>query len=397
MAHNQGEDEQELAGGIFPIGDYEAAPRTQKDFLPWHRPRKQFVRQWQWCELIRKVIESHTPESGYLKYLGLPGSDLLDIRYLHNAICEPLDIRLKFLGFNTAARASDSGQTDLNISLDEVRKLPHIDPSSDIIADNFCLLANEASVAWDRTREYGPYDIVNLDLCDGFAKHQPGTLDNNHYNSLNQLLTLQSGKKTPWLLFLTTRTDPCVVNEETLQKLVDKYVDNINTSPQFLEKSRSELCISNEEELVKAIKTPNGHLSIFLTGLSKWLIGLGLNRNPPFTVSVPSIHCYKVAETSPCNDLVSIAFRFDPTFIASSDPMGIATSNAALPIEGVLATRALQRVINRKCVDTILADCSDTMTKMIESTAELLDLARYDISAYREWLAQSDQGLKRGA
>ena len=68
---------------------YEAPlPEEKKEFLPWHRPRKQFVRHYQWCKEIRRMISHTPPADGVLKYLGLPGVDLLDLRYFHEEVCQ---------------------------------------------------------------------------------------------------------------------------------------------------------------------------------------------------------------------------------------------------------------------------------------------------------------------
>src|SRR5688572_2250608 len=133
-------EEAELMDDEFPLIAYEAPSREKKPFLPWHRPRKHFVRHEQWQQQIENLVDAGQVEDQTLRYLGLPGTDLLDIRHFHRTLCEPKDLMLRFLGFNTAAHPQDVGQTELNISLDEVRKLPRVDPRSDVIADDFCLL-----------------------------------------------------------------------------------------------------------------------------------------------------------------------------------------------------------------------------------------------------------------
>jgi hypothetical protein len=379
-------DDERTEDDIFSITAYEAPIRERKPFLPWHRPRKHFVRHEQWQLQIENLVNEVQVEQRTIRYLGLPGTDLLDIRHFHRTLCEPKDLMLRFLGFNTAAHPQDAAQTELNISLDEVRKMARIDPLSNVIADDFCLLADDSSLAWSHARDLGPFDVINLDLCDGFAKHQPGCLDNNHYNAVSKLMALQSGKKQPWLLFLTTRTGQQDINEAVLNTLIGKYGRNLAECPSFNEKSLAEFGIGNADQLLQAVKTPDGHLSVFLVGLCKWMIGIGVGQQPPFKVSVPSVHGYQVSPEATHNDLVSIAFRFDPTFAAATDPMGIARVEDARPSECQLATATVRRVKNRKCVDTILRDDPAIMSSMVEATAELLALARYDIEEFRAWL-----------
>lgn len=378
--------EERTDDGMFPITAYEAPSREKKPFLPWHRPRKHFVRHEQWQQQIEFLVNAGQLEHQTIRYLGLPGTDLLDIRHFHRTLCEPQELMLRFLGFNTAAHPQDAGQTELNISLDEVRKLPRIDPRSDVIADDFCFLADESSLAWNRAKDLGPFDVINIDLCDGFANHQPGTLDNNHYNAVNKLMTLQAGKKQPWLLFLTTRTGQQDINAEVLNAFIEKYRRNLADCVSFQEKSLTDFEIGNAGDLDKAVQTPDGHLSVFLVGLCKWMIGIGVGQQPPFNVTVTSVLGYRVLPEATHNDLVSIAFRFDPTFAAAPDSMGIAGVKDARPDECQLATATVRRVKNRKCVDTILRDDPAVMKNMVEATEELLALARYDIGEFRAWL-----------
>lgn len=371
---------------MFPITAYKAPGRTKRDFEGWHRPRKQFVRHKQWQLQIELLVQAGELEDQTIRYLGLPGTDLLDLRHFYRTLCEPKELKLRYLGFNKAADPQDAGQTELNISLDEVSKLPGVDPRSQIIPEDFCLLASDGSNPWIRAKSLGPFDVVNLDLCDGFAKHQPGSLNRNHYDAVTKLMALQAGKKSPWLLFLTTRTGLQDINPEVLNALIEKYRRNLAECVPFQEKSSTDFGIADAADLDREMNTPDGHLSVFLVALCKWMIGIGMEPTPPFKVSVTSTLGYRVLPEATHNDLVSIAFRFDPTFAAMPDPMGLARLENTGLDECQLATATVRRVKNRKCVDTILRDDPAIMSSMVEATAELLALARYDIAEFRAWL-----------
>src|SRR5581483_595570 len=140
-------DQEGHAEGIFGTNLYEAPVPPKRDFLPWHRPRKQFVRDRQWREQIDFLLNDIELEDNVLRYLGLPGIDLLDLRYFHSKLCEPKQIRLRFLGFNNSAHPTSELQPELNVSLDEVRRLSLVDPRSDVVWDDFARLANENSLA----------------------------------------------------------------------------------------------------------------------------------------------------------------------------------------------------------------------------------------------------------
>jgi hypothetical protein len=200
--------------------------------LPWHKPRKQFVRHGQWLEQLNRLLEESFPESNILKYLGLPGEDLLDLRYFHHQICVPHKLSLKFLGFNTEANP-EAQSTELNISLDEISKLTNIDPSSTIIGDDFTQLAKADSIAWNRSKKMGPFDIINIDLCDGIAKDPVDPFKQTHYDTLVQLMTLQSRRSNPWLLFLTTRTGGSHIDPGIFDALKKLYGENLKKCPPF--------------------------------------------------------------------------------------------------------------------------------------------------------------------
>ena len=189
--------------GIFAATEYVRTPPPAREFKPWHRPRKQFVRASQWVEHTQRLLRQRTGEDPFT-YLGLPGTDLLDLRVLHDEVCVPMDVMFRFLGLNSESRNNRQQEVDLNTSLDEVRKLPRVDPTSNVIADDFRSLAKTDSVAWQAARQIGPFDVVNLDLCDGLASEPPQG-ESTLYAAIAQLLALQERRTRPWLLLVTSR------------------------------------------------------------------------------------------------------------------------------------------------------------------------------------------------
>lgn len=377
-------DDEGFADGIVGAVAYEAPLPQKKDFLPWHRPRKQFVRHYQWCEQIEALLPAIQADGRALKYLGLPGVDLLDLRYLHDQVCQPRQIQLKFLGFNSGANPLSNAQTELNISLHEVRKLAFVDPVSEVIGDNFCLIANESSMAWDKTMQFGPYDVINLDLCDGFGVHEPGVLEDTHYNALSRLLSLQARKKNPWLLLITTRIGQEHVHPDVLEKFIQKFIDNLRDCQPFQLASANNFSIADEAALRTAVGSPRGVATVFLTGLCKWLLGLAIGHTSK--IEVKSVIGYRVVPNAEHEDLVSIALKFEPTFVPTQDALGLANHQPNLPDECVLATKALKRVA--KCVDAdaVLAKDCELNRAMEAATAGLLELARYDVQEFYAWL-----------
>jgi hypothetical protein len=383
------EDEQ-LADNIVGTVDYEAAPRPKREFEGWHRPRKQLVRVTQWADQILALLNDVQPEGGIFRYLGLPGVDLLDLRYFHKAICEPRKLGLRFLGFNSAAGRGSRFQVELDVSLDEVKKLANVDPRSDVIADNIRRLADENSIAFARARSLGPYDVINLDLCDGFGRDLPGGLDNTNYSTVTRILSLQLHSKPPWLLFLTTRAGRNDIHSELLDRLGAKYIQNLTDCEAFRISSAQHFSIGNHRELHDATKTPEGLLPVFLTGICKWLVGLAVSNNPQAEVEVKSVIGYRIAHDSACEDLISVAFRFDPKLALINDPQGLAAQSSESVDECRLAARALRSVAKRVNADLILARDEALRREMTDSTALLLEIARYDKDEYYGWVAETE-------
>jgi hypothetical protein len=384
--------EESLADDIVGDFEYEAPGRQKKEFLPWHRPRKQFVRDRQWRKEIQELISERNSKGDTLKYLGLPGVDLLDLRYFHNTVCEPNKLKLRFLGFNSAAAPNSEAQTELNISSDEVKRLPWVDHSSNVIHDDFRLVGNTKSIAYKETLDSGPYDIVNLDLCDGFAKQAPqakqapGKLEVTHYDAMNQLLSIQARNSKPWLLFLTTRVGKNDINKDALEKLLSKYEHCLLDCEAFREASSTHFKITNNEELSQAITSEEGLINVFLTGICKWLLGCALGQNPPTKIKLKSVIGYRVALDAAHEDLISLALKFEPIFIAANDPIGLAKHSANTLSECELAPKIVSKVANRTDADKCLDENESLHNEMTNSMAGLLELARYDVTEFHRWV-----------
>lgn len=382
------EQEEQYAEDIIASTSYDAAlPNAKKSFLPWHKPRKQFVRDKQWREQIERLIPELNTADSTLKYLGLPGTDLLDIRYFHDSVCKSHKKKLFYIGFNSAAISLSAAQVELNISLDEVNKLPDVIPGSEVITDDFRMVANTNSYAHRQTLKHGPYDIVNLDLCDSFGNQPPASIELTHYSAVSQLLAIQARTKTPWLLLLTTRVGPSHVDQELLDIFVKKFNENLLECEAFRANSQKHFNINDSEQLDEIIKNCKGHSDVFLTGICKWLIGIAVIQNPPTIVELKSALGYRVEAGAEDLDLVSLAIKFTPT-VHALDPMGLAGKQPDQLKECDFAPNLVSRLANRVDVDNVLAADQTMMESMSSNMADLLNLARYDLNEFKSWLAQ---------
>ena len=371
--------------GIF-VDDaiYEAPQPPKKEFLPWHLPRKQFVRKMQWCRQLIHLVEKRKPEQGPIKYFGLPGVDLLDLKYIYTEVCEKKQIPLCFLGFNQNAHPKSANGVQLNISLDEIRRKRLVEDASDVLGDNYCQLALPNSIAWRKTQQIGPYDIINLDLCDGFAKGAPNQFDNDHYNALNRLLALQARYNQPWLLLLTTRVGNGHVHKDVLEKFKSAYKMNLESSDAFTTASKESFSIEKKEQIEAALEGLKGQTDIFLTGLYKWILGMVLSQRPHTIATLQNVIGYRVTD-SDHEDLISIAFRMTPSFDCVPDHQGISGVSADIPKEYDLAATHLPKIAGRVDADTLLKEKDKLMESMISEMKGLLVDANYDGDAYSKW------------
>ena len=118
--------------------------------------------------------------------------------------------------------------------------------------------------------------------------------------------------------------------------------------------------------------------------IGKWLAALVQAQAPSF-VELASTHGYRVDPAASCEDLVSIALRFEPLIEPSPD--ALSPSSPISTIECDNAKRILRRSTRRLDVDDILANAPDLNEELIAETTRLLAQARFDVAAYRRWLA----------
>lgn len=376
------DDADNPARGIFGRTDYEASQPAKRDFKPWHLPRKQFVRREQWVAQALKVFEDRSDDQP-VRYLGLPGVDLLDLRYLHAKVCDTLSRPLRYLGFNSEAGSDGAAEVDLNTSLDEVAKLGEVDPQSLVVRDDFRSLAREDSIAWQRAKGLGPFDVVNLDFCDGIASDDPDT-NGSLYQAMGKLLALQVRSPHPWVLLVTTRIGRDHFDDDALAKLLGHLKSNFGDCAAFVDACKELFGVDDPASLDASACTAEVFLKMLLLSLCKWLLILGQTSSPN-RVELTSSQGYRVNRGAECMDLVSFALVFKAVITAPADALG------AVPAQGIdecaEATRIAGRVRSLKDVDEILDDEGNLAEELASETELLLASARYEMSGYRPWLA----------
>lgn len=380
MSDSEHTGDDDLVAGIFGGTAYEPAESAVRVFQAWHRPRKQFVRREQWSALLKRLYQGR-PAGEPLRYLGLPGADLLDLRYLYDEVCRSQERPMRFLGFNTEAQPGSPAHIEMSLSVDEVRRLPHVDPLSIVIHDDFRRIAREASIAWSRVASLGPFDVVNIDLCDGLASDAPHD-EETIYDALARLVALQVRNPSPWLLLVTTRVARGMFDPAAEERLLDLFHANTEQCEGFVA-ACADLLEADARTIEPLECSQQDYLNVMIVALAKWLSALAQAQSPN-RVELASTHTYRVLPQSGCEDLVSLALRFDPIIQAPPDALAPAPPP---PIDECLIAEGIaRRARARKDVDGLLADQPALYDALAAETEALLLQARYDVTGYRAWL-----------
>ena len=395
------EPDQVLHDGIFQSATPEhVLPGKRQKILkktwkPWHRPRKQWIRLRQWNAQIGQLINELNLTDRPLRYLSLPGEDLLDIRVIRK-LCGVKGVQLKCLGFDNCMYSPNT-QTELNISKSEVFQSPIIYPESDVKKDDFGMLSDKNSQAYKVAKQNGAYDIINLDLCGSFSRRQ----GRPYYNALCNLIDIQIRERNqPWLFFLTTRADVGQVNTNDLPNYLRNLRYNVRRSDTF--KDRLDHLLGNrldqingnlQQELIRLERAKFGRL--FALCIAKWLLRLMSSGSPLWVTEMLDSYWYRVSYAKVPN-MLSLSFRFRQVTDTRQDPTGLAddqaTQNEQVD-ESALAIAALTKTESIVDVDKLLRDDRALYNEMVEETKKLLGSARYPIKEYQSWAKKKQKSL----
>lgn len=380
-------EEEDLLSGI--VSEEESPPISRiikDDFQPWHLPRKQFVRINQWVKLIQRNKKKILLGGDKLKYLSLPGDDLLDLRVIHDEFCVKNDVTLSFLGFNRFPNdTSHSRHYDINLSLVEVKEKDLVDNNSQVINYDINQIGKKGSPANIEANKHGPYDVINFDFCSSIFNKKE-TSGNTH-DLFNEMIFIQSVKRSPWLMFVTTRIGEKHCDEQIVDKLMQCFRENL-THSEFSAAVKEKIGVADLSDIENTMNEHEKHANITLIALLKWMLTCCLSYNPKCKIELSSTMSYQVEEDSEGFDMVSFALLFTPLVNKPADRFELVTRNEPEPelTEPALAVDFINRILSRKDCDAILTESKETKESMISQTVSLLSKARYDINKYKAWL-----------
>ncbi|MFA8341121.1 PP_RS20740 family protein [Burkholderia cenocepacia] len=407
-------DEGVLTAGVTPTQTERGGSLTlKKQFLPWHKPRKHWLRKNQWNESIRALAthlglqQSRRP----LDYLCLPGQDLLDIRAL-SPICEQMGVTLRFLGLNYVDPAEPKAAQlaiEQATSLSEVHGMRNIDNASIVLPERFESIAHEDSVTYDKIiNSRDTFDVVNIDLCRSFGEGQPSDVDATLYDALFQLFHKQATSRTEdWLFFLTTRNNTGMVHADVWDKLITLVNRKRRADPGFAEILEKDGIVDAssivDDEIVKDKLSRDSFVGIFGVGVGLWIVECLLQATPGWRAEMlPSYgyHVYTRADDPNC-DMISLAFRCTRIRYSAHDPNGLANRPIGAKEVDIdehrkqCETAVLREHSAQVDLDLRLNQLPDEHTEALEGSVELLRSARYDVDEYRKFAEKSFQQLDR--
>lgn len=388
------ENNKSLVEGIFPDNceyRFEESEVEIPEWEPWHKPRKQWLRDNQWNKEIGNLVDRLRLESRPLHYLSLPGGDLLDFRMV-TELCDFKQVNVKLVGFNDLSRSAKSN-TELLATKNQVFSHSVVAPSSDIHFDDFNKISDTDSIAHKFADEKGPYDIINLDLCSSFS----GTIESeSYYKAALNLFNLQiQFRNEPWVFLLTTRSDQGEVNQNDFENFWNNIRDNAVSSEEFKTGLENDFLAGNYDSIedsisnIKDLPSPN-YEKFFGLCVSKWLLRL-IGSSGSWTAKLLDSYWYRTKSAGNSHpNMLSLAFLFEPIQTGLQDPSGLVSADMSgreieVYDETSLAIDMLDKINDLTDVDQHLHENQEDFDEAIAGSERLLEKAGYEVASYRDW------------
>ena len=385
------ESDQQIVNDVLPEQTDDLAVPPELDKLkPWHKPRKQFVRDYQWIHFSRRMLidvkeepEFQNTESGVpeVRYLTLPGIDYLDVRLLAE-LCGELDCRLTSTGFLAGDQTFES-IAQANFREDSLIKAQYITDRSYTFNKQIEEVASQKSQAYRELFGRGPFHIVNIDACGSIAapsKHEAHRLIAAIHSILEYQFLNKAGR---WLLFVTTDARHDSIASDTLNNLLQTIVTNAEENNEFRIETLSLLDPNGTDlETVLNVASQNSgekFLKLFSLGFAKWLIHLA--RNQSKIVRTHTTYCYSTSaygKSIPTMACLAFEFRQPPALV---DNHKVVDRPPASDNSLDTSIRAVNKVADMVNLDCRMKSCNTLRTEMTARIRNLLEEIGYSPSA----------------
>lgn len=383
--------EKELLGKIYQKLTPPLPDAAERKFHGWHHPRKYYVRTNQWCTQIQSLIadlrKMGTLGQGDIRCLGMPADDFLDVHVLRE-VCESTRVGLYYLGFDSTAKMSAESY-EVNISSSEMVAQTFVNKRTIVCRDRIEMLGKSDSPAFAQLQKHGPFDIINLDLCDSVTSSGVGK--SSYFEAIRGMCEYQvKHRPHPWLLFITTRAAREFLENASKERLFGCVAKNAAGSPTFSSELQASMNVTAAElaDEIKNVKQLDHATLVKLFGLSvgKWLLQLMMSDSPKVHVRLLESFSYRVDKKDP--DMLALAFRLEPKIEQRKDASGLSSgpkAGAPAVSEEDLARELIPMMTSIVDVDKALEN-DDVFGRMREGSGALMEIARYDKQDYFKWV-----------
>ena len=384
------EDDRAIVDDVLPAEIVDlAVPVALDRLLPWHRPRKQLVRENQWINLSRRLIEKERNKPGLrapgtslreVRYLTLPGIDYLDVRQLAD-VCRELDCSLTSTGFQSG------GERNPYVARAQLRETSlmdagHITNRSHTFPRRFEDIVRRDSLAYLDLKSRAPFHIVNVDACGSIAEPE-GDDANRLIDALYRIVELQLQLMTSrWLLFVTTYVHPESIAQPTLEKLCSAIYANADENGDFRD-GVGDLLNAGGNSIrdaahVVSLQAGISFLQLFSLGLAKWFLHLGRTKTWEMRTHFP--YCYaQTPERDRTPSMVCLAFEFRPPPERLEDRFGVVyTEPAESTQQEDMSVRAIEKIREMADADVRIGSDAPLRARMTQELRKWLQEAGYE-------------------
>lgn len=360
-----------------------------KKFMPWHKPRKQWVREELWWKFFRRLIRDNANQFSKdtsIKYFGLPGPELLDVDYLTEkmkSINAFNDKKLLIHGLVNSKNDKEVADSRLSELLDR----DNVDQKSIVERLNFMSLEDTSSVLFKKMKSFAPYHFINLDFCDKVFEEKT-------ISAVHNLLEYQFSAllDKPWLFCLTTKIDTEGNNAELLERL-DTCLHSIGNDKLALYNLQEYFepvfdAINKKESINTYENDVEKFTDIFLVGFVIWMVLLSLTHKVDFELE--SGAKYRVVNDNVVPDMYSFVFKFKKSHQPLGDLTGVAVGcvgegcnvvNGKNPNEIII--QRLSKIID---LDNLLRKDAGLLQRYIDETKSLLSSCGWDVTNYEHYM-----------
>lgn len=390
MTRIGGDDFEGFEKSVLPEKVEESAvPLPLNELQPWHRPRKQFIRERQWKHHTERLIEALSREHALggrkLRYLSLPGIDYFDVEVI-GKVAKAADLKLEMLGFLSEA-GKEPVKARSQFRAESLIKKGLIEDTSITVPYRIQNIVHENGQEYREVKARAPFHIINIDACGSIA--QPHAEHSNRIiTALHYLVALQLERmRDPWLLFVTTNVRPDNLSCEVRSKLEDVIKLNAETSEGFRQGAISCLGGSNINDLEDAIncaKDPLKFQLLFSLGFSKWLLHNA--KAVSWDVECLPFYCYSTPPNIQQITMPCLAYEFKPRPVNYADQIEIVKSPATEPVETIdYSMQAITSAQEMKNIDHLFIEKPEMGLEYAKKQKRLLENAGYQAAALKEF------------